>query len=82
LGGWWPFALAIADALLAAVIIVALALTMVIGVQLLNALRASHFGNKANFLALDKVFDGIASNQTVPEYWWIYALLFSTLIPR
>jgi hypothetical protein len=37
LKGWWPFALAIVDALAAIVIIALLALTMVIGVQTFDA---------------------------------------------
>jgi hypothetical protein len=33
LGGWWPYALALLDASLAVIIIAALALSMVVGVQ-------------------------------------------------
>jgi hypothetical protein len=40
LGGWWPYALAIVAAALAAVIIAALSLVMVIGVQGFDALAA------------------------------------------
>jgi len=71
--------LALADSVLAALIIAALALTMVIGVQLFDEL-AVHGGGKA-VLNLDSVFDGIASQPTAPEYWWIYALLLSSMIP-
>jgi hypothetical protein len=27
------------------------------------------------------LFNGIAAHPTAPEYWWIYALLLSTMIP-
>jgi hypothetical protein len=80
LGGWYPVFLALVDAGLAAVIIIAaLALTMVVGVQTFDAL-AVHGGGKP-VLPLDALFDGVAANPTAPEYWWIYALLLSTMIP-
>jgi len=79
LGGWWPYALALVDAVLAAAIIAALAFTMVIGVQTFDAL-AIH-GGGASILPLQPLFNGIATNPTAPEYWWLYALLLSTMIP-
>jgi hypothetical protein len=81
LGGWWPYFLALADALAAALIIALLALTMVIGVQTFDHL-AEHSGRAdARVLPLDKLFDGIAAHPAAPEYWWVYALLLSTMIP-
>jgi hypothetical protein len=92
LKGWWPFLLALADALCAAVIVALLALTMVIGVQTFNALTV-HNGHDP---ILRVVFDtnlehilnrptplllGIAFHPAAPEYWWVYALLLSTMIP-
>jgi hypothetical protein len=79
LGGWWPYALGLVDAALAALIIVALALTMVIGVQAFDGL-AEHAGG-APVLPLDALFDRIAAHPSAPEYWWLYALLLSTMIP-
>jgi hypothetical protein len=79
LGGWWPYALALVDAGLAAVIIAALELTMLVGVQAFDAL-AVHGGGKL-VLPLDPLLNGIATHPTAPEYWWIYALLLSTMIP-
>jgi hypothetical protein len=79
LGGWWPYLLAIADAALAALIVAALALTMVIGVQAFDAL-AQHGGGKA-ILPLDVLFDGIAVHPADPEYWWVYARLLTTVLP-
>ncbi|MBV8096457.1 MAG: hypothetical protein JO110_25095 [Acetobacteraceae bacterium] len=79
LGGWWPYGLALVDACLAAAIIALLALTMVVGVQAFDAL-AVHGGGKPA-LPLDPLFNGIAANPTAPEYWWLYALLLSTMIP-
>jgi hypothetical protein len=79
LGGWWPYALALVDAGIAAVVIAALALTMVVGVQAFDAL-AVHSGGKP-VLPLNALFTGIAEHPTAPEYWWLYALLLSTMIP-
>jgi hypothetical protein len=79
LGGWWPYLLALVDALLAGVIIALLALTMVVGVQAFDAL-AVHGGGKP-VLPLTPLFDGLAAHPEAPEYWWIYALLLSTMIP-
>jgi hypothetical protein len=93
LKGWWPFFLALADAMAAAVIIALLALTMVIGVQTFDALAI--YGGGAPVLPLtlfDSVIDysapgwhflldGIAAHPELPEYWWVYALLLSTMIP-
>jgi hypothetical protein len=39
-------------------------------------------GGGASVLPLDPLFTGIAANPTAPEYWWLYALLLSTMIPR
>jgi hypothetical protein len=30
---------------------------------------------------LEPLFAGIAANPSAPEYWWLYALLLSTMIP-
>jgi hypothetical protein len=79
LGGWWPYALALVDAGLAALVIAMLALTMVVGVQAYDAL-AFH-GGGAPVLPLESLFNGIAAHPSAPEYWWLYALLFSTMIP-
>jgi hypothetical protein len=79
LGGWWPYALAIVDAALAAVIIAVLAMVMVVGVQAFDSL--AEYGGGKPVLPLDMLFGGIAAHPTAPEYWWLYALLLSTMIP-
>jgi hypothetical protein len=40
----------------------------------------AHGGGKA-VLPLDALFDGIATHPEAPEYWWVYALLLSSMIP-
>jgi hypothetical protein len=81
LGGWWPYLLALADALTAAVIIALLAITMVIGVQTFDHLAEHAAGPEARVLPLDELFNGMAAQPSAPEYWWVYALLLSTMIP-
>jgi hypothetical protein len=63
------------------VIIVLLAITMVIGVQAFDHLAEHSGGAAARVLPLDKLFDGIAARPSAPEYWWVYALPLSTMIP-
>ena len=79
LGGWAPYFLAIVDAALAAGVIVVMALAMVIGVQFFDAVGV--LGGGKAVLPLDPLFNGIAANPWAPEYWWIYVLLVSTMIP-
>jgi hypothetical protein len=88
IGGWWPYALALVDAAFAAATIAALALTLVLGVQAFNALAylgsivpGLGYSTRLPVLRLDEVFDGITAQPSAPEYWWLYALLLSTMIP-
>src|SRR4029077_14617157 len=32
-------------------------------------------------LPLEPLFNGITAHPSLPEYWWLYALLLSTMIP-
>jgi hypothetical protein len=79
LGGWWPYFFALTDAALAAVIIALLAAAMVIGVQAFDTVTV-HSGGEA-VLPLRELFDGVAARPSEPEYWWLYALLISSMIP-
>jgi hypothetical protein len=81
LGGWWPYFLAFVDAIAAVLIVMLLAITMVIGVQTFDHLAEHSGGPDARFLPLDKLLDGIATQPSAPEHWWVYALLLSTMIP-
>jgi hypothetical protein len=49
------------------------------GVQAFDTL-AVHGGGKP-VLPLDTLLNGIASHPSLPEYWWLYALLLSSMIP-
>jgi hypothetical protein len=51
----------------------------VIGVQAFDDLAARGGGKPV--LPLGPFFDDIKAHPTAPEFWWVYALLFSTMIP-
>jgi hypothetical protein len=53
----------------------------VVGVQAFDHLAANGGGEDARILPLPKLFGGIASHPNAPEYWWLYALLLSSMIP-
>ncbi len=79
LGGWWPYFLALVNALLAAVIVTLLTLTMVVAVQAFDEVITHAGGDPV--LPLGLLFDGIAHTPEAPVYWWIYALLLATMSP-
>lgn len=79
LKGWWPYLLALVDALAAGIIVALLALTMVIGVQTFDELAVRR--GLAAVLPLRPLFDGLAGQPGSPEFWWVYVLLLSTMIP-
>ena len=64
---------------LAAAIIAVLAIAMVLAVQAFDTVAIRAGGTPV--LPLTKLFDGIEANPAAPEYWWVYALLLSTMIP-
>jgi hypothetical protein len=77
--GWWPYFFALLDATVAVLVIMVLVVVMVTGVQVLNT--AAVLGGGTPVLAVSPLLDGIAANPAAPQYWWIYALLLSTMIP-
>ena len=79
LQGPYPWLLALLDAALASLLIVVLAATMVLGVQTFDALAVRGGGKPV--LPLQPLFAGLASRPTDPEFWWLHALLLSTLLP-
>jgi hypothetical protein len=52
---------------------------MVVLVQAFDVLAVS--GGGAVIMPLNTLFDGIYSQPTAPEFWWVYVLLLSTLLP-
>jgi hypothetical protein len=76
---WWPYFYALVDAVLAALVIVFSAIVMIAGIQIFDVLAV--IGGGKPILPLVPLFNGIALNSGAPEYWWVYALLLSTMIP-
>ena len=54
---------------------------MVVGVQTFDELAVHGGGEKAAVMPLPALFEGIAKDPMAPEYWWVYALLLSSMIP-
>jgi hypothetical protein len=52
---------------------------MVIGVQAFDTVTVHSGGEPV--LPLRELFDGVAARPSEPEYWWLYALLISSMIP-
>ena len=75
----WPVGLAIADVILAIIIVVLLVAAMVAGVIAFNYI--TEWGGGRVIVHLDLLFTGIEAHPAAPQYWWVYALLFSTMIP-
>jgi hypothetical protein len=81
LGGWWPYVLSSVDALCAAGIITILTVVSVLSIQLFDDIAVHSAGEGARVLPLVVLFDGIETNPSAPEFWWVYAMLLSTMIP-
>ena len=77
---WWPYFYAAVDALFAAIVIAILTVTMVAGVQLFDDL-AVHGGGERLLPPMQEYLDAIKADPGKPEYWWVYATLFSTMLP-
>jgi hypothetical protein len=77
---WWPYLYAVIDALLASAIIAFLAIAMVAGVQLFDDL-AVYDGGERILPPMRDFLDAIKVGPGKPEYWWVYATLFSTMLP-
>lgn len=82
LKGPWPSLLALLDAALAALLVLALASTAVVMVQAFDWLAAQ--GGAAATLPLVPLLDAldalaVAAQDT--QHWWVHAMLLSTLLP-
>jgi hypothetical protein len=75
--GFAPVWLALLDLVFATLLIVVLAIVTVVAVDLFEVVGRSKFIDVAG--VLDALADPVQRRDT--QYWWIYATLFSTLIP-
>lgn len=74
LKGWWPLIYALIDATCSVVLIACLALTLVAGITIFNRVGAP-------VLEITPIINGLKTNASSPEWWWVYGMLLSTLIP-
>jgi len=82
LGGPAPWFLALVDALVASLLIVLLALAMVGAADLFNHLAELGGGEKARILPkMQAYLRMLGDSPQDPKFWWIYATLFSTMLP-
>jgi len=77
---WWPYLYAAIDALLASIVIALLAMAMVAGVQLFEDLTV-HGGGERILPPMSEFLEFIEAHPGMPQYWWVYATLFSTMLP-
>jgi len=80
-GGWMPVFYGLADLVAAVVAIFFLSVATLWSVQLFE--HVTVLGGGQPILVADRVLAALAdpSRRSAPEYWWLYAMLFSTLIP-
>ncbi len=81
--GWWPYFYALIDAAIAVVTVVLLVAVMIAGVQVINLMAVQGGGKPLLDVAplLVAVIDSLRHYSFNAEYWWIYTLLFSAMIP-
>lgn len=80
-GGRGPFFYAIVDAVVAVPVIALLAFFAVFAVQTFDDIAVLRGGFSAETLPLKPLFDGLERRPGDPEFWWLWLMLFSTLIP-
>jgi hypothetical protein len=80
-GGPDPFVIAVVDAIVAAPVIAILAFVTVFAVQTFDDVAVLRAGAHARSLPLGPLFEGLETRPGDPEFWWIWLMLFSTLIP-
>ena len=79
--GWWPFGFALVDLAVAAVLVAGLAFVLVFAVQFFDDMAALGGGPEARILPLRPLFARLHDAPTAYEVWWVWAMLFSSMIP-
>jgi hypothetical protein len=81
--GWWPYFYALLDAAVAVLVVVLLVGVIVVGVQTLDlvAVRAGAPPVIPVAPLLDAALNGFKTKSFRAEYWWIYTVMLSGMIP-
>ncbi|MFZ1963186.1 MAG: hypothetical protein WAU78_06930 [Roseiarcus sp.] len=80
-GGRGPYFYALIDVIVAVPLIVLLALVTVVAVQTFDDIAVLRAGTDALILPLGPLFEGLENRPGDTEFWWVWFMLFSTLIP-
>ena len=80
-GGPWPYALAILDAVAAAISVALLAFVAVVAVQTFGDIGILRAGEAGHVVPLGPLFEKLESHPADVENWWIWLMLFSTAVP-
>jgi hypothetical protein len=80
-GGRGPYFYALIDAIVAVPLIMLLACVIIVAVQTFSDIAVLRAGAQARILPLGPLFEGLEDNPGAPKFWWIWLMLFSTLIP-
>ena len=79
---WWaPILYALIDATSAAVFVAVLAVACLLAVQAFEILCLHYGGPIADIMPVHPTLTALRDRPFAPENWWIYAMLFSTMIP-
>jgi len=78
--GWWPYAFAVIDVLIAIPMVLLLSCLLAVGIQGFDFI-ALHHGASAAILPLDAVLDDLQNNPWQWHLSWLYALLLTTILP-
>ncbi len=81
-GGRGPYFYALIDAIVAVPLIMLLAFVTVVAVQTFDDIAVLRTGQQeAQILPLAPLFERLENNPGDPKLWWVWLMLFSTLIP-
>jgi hypothetical protein len=80
-GGLGPYSYAAIDFVVAVPLIVLLAVVTVVAVQTFDDIAVLRAGPHALILPLGPLFEGLENRPGDYEFWWVWFMLFSTLIP-
>jgi hypothetical protein len=80
-GGRGPYFYALIDAIIAVPLIMLLAFVTIVTVQTFDDIAVLRAGQQARILPLGPRFERLENTPGDPTLWWIWLMLFSTLIP-
>jgi hypothetical protein len=80
-GGPWPYALAILDAVAAAISVALLAFVAVVAIQTFGDIGVLRAGETGRIVPLGPVFEKLDNYPADVGNWWIWLMLFATAIP-